>query len=84
MIVILKNNFHNTEYKTIVRNEFSSMSPSDYVRAMNSLCGIDGCNCGQVRGGCFDNDGRRVDWSYRLIDGRCTIQFYGYQPGKEW
>lgn len=45
----LTNNYHNTEADVISQD--GTISIRAYRRAVNKLCGINGCACGGIRGG---------------------------------
>lgn len=47
--ITLTNSFHDTEYTLHIREGQKGISKSTYNRAVNALCGIEGCTCGTCR-----------------------------------
>ncbi len=57
--ITLKNDFHNTEVNVVPQS--GELSPRQVKRAWNTLCGIDGCTCGNDLGMRGDNPEIIVD-----------------------
>jgi len=62
--ITLQNNFHNAEVSVHLKDEQTHLSPSQTRRVEKTLCGMDDCHCGTVRG---PQDGFDVEWAYNDV-----------------
>lgn len=79
MKVTFQNNFHNTSATVTVKSDKSELSVAQYKKVARKLCGIDGCQCGDISGKTYSNVGygTEVAWEYVQSGKRTTIKLVG-------
>lgn len=64
MILVLTNNFHNTEVRVRIDSIPGLLTAAQVARATKKLCGMSDCTCGGIRGPQYGPDGQRLSIEY--------------------
>lgn len=76
--ITLVNNFHNTSCNAIINIDnkgYFRFTESQNRRIEKTLCGLSDCQCGTIRGTCFETDNNKsFKWDIVTQDGLCIRQ----------